>query len=98
MPWSQLKGQSREPDVLDMGTPFARKADQIPYLLTPYTVSTWGNIAASAKATDNTWWADYGGYVAIGYNSAVVKTPPTSFKSLLNPIYKHMVGYKQQPD
>ena len=92
----QLKGQSREPDVLDMGTPFAIKADQM-HLLTPYTVSTWGNIPASAKATDDTWWADYGGYVAIGYNSAVVKTPPTSFKSLLNPIYKHMVGINNSP-
>ncbi len=93
---TQLKGQSREPDVLDMGTPFAIKADQM-HLLTPYTVSSWGNIAASAKAPDKTWWADYGGYVAIGYNSAVVKTPPTSFKSLLNPIYKHMVGINNSP-
>jgi putative spermidine/putrescine transport system substrate-binding protein len=92
----QLKGQSREPDVLDVGTPFAIKADQM-HLLTPYTVSSWGNIAASAKAPDKTWWADYGGYVAIGYNSAVVKTPPTSFKSLLNPIYKHMVGINNSP-
>jgi putative spermidine/putrescine transport system substrate-binding protein len=92
----QLKGQSREPDVLDMGTPFAIKADQ-QHLLTPYTVSSWGNIPASAKATDNTWWADYGGYVAIGYNSAVVKTPPTTFKSLLNPIYKHMIGINNSP-
>ena len=35
--------------------------------------------------------------MAIGYNSAVVKTPPTSFKSLLNPIYKHMVGINNSP-
>ena len=37
----QLKGQSREPDVLDMGTPFAIKADQM-HLLAPYTVSRMG--------------------------------------------------------
>ena len=43
----QLKGQSREPDVLDMGTPFAIKADQM-HLLTPYKVSSWANIPASA--------------------------------------------------
>ena len=67
------------------------------HLLTPYKVNTWSNIPASARATDNTWWSDYGGYVAIGYNSAVVKTPPTSFKSLLNPIYKHMVGINNRP-
>jgi putative spermidine/putrescine transport system substrate-binding protein len=92
----QLKGQSREPDVLDMGTPFAIKADQM-HLLAPYTVSSSSNIPASAKATDDTWWADYGGYVAIGYNSAVVKPAPTSFKSLLNPAYKHMVGINNSP-
>jgi putative spermidine/putrescine transport system substrate-binding protein len=92
----ELKGQSREPDVLDMGTPFAIKADQ-QHLLAPYRLATWGNIPATQKATDATWWADYGGYVAIGYNSSVVKTPPTSFKSLLNPIYKHMVGINNSP-
>jgi len=92
----QLKGQSREPDVLDMGTPFAIKADQMK-LLAPYTVSTWGDIPASAKAGDDTWWADYGGYVAIGYNSATVKTPPTSFKDLLNPMYKNMIGINGNP-
>jgi len=92
----QLKGQSREPDVLDMGTPFAIKADQM-HLLAPYTVSAWMDIPGSQKATDDTWWADYGGFVAIGYNSAVVKTPPTSFKDLLNPIYKHMVGINNSP-
>ena len=27
--------------------------------------------------------SDYGGYVAIGYNSAKVSTPPTSFADLL---------------
>ncbi len=67
------------------------------HLLAPYTVASWSTIPPSARATDDTWWADYGGYVAIGYNSAVVKTPPTSFKSLLNPIYKHMVGINNSP-
>ncbi len=92
----QLKGQSREPDVLDMGTPFAIKADQMK-LLAPYTVSEWSDIAAAQRASDDTWWADYGGYVAIGYNSAVVKTPPTSYKDLLKPIYNHEVGINNSP-
>ena len=92
----QLKGQSREPDVLDMGTPFAIKADQ-EHLLAPYTVSEWRAIPAAQRASDDTWWADYGGYVAIGYNSAVVKTPPTSFKDLLRPVYNHMVGINNSP-
>ena len=92
----QLKGQSREPDVLDMGTPFAVKADQM-HLLAPYTVAAYNEIPASQKSSDDTWWADYGGYVAIGYNSAVVKVAPTSFKDLLKPIYKHMVGINNSP-
>jgi spermidine/putrescine transport system substrate-binding protein len=32
------------------------------------------------------------GFTGIGYNSKVVKTPPTSFKDLLNPAYKGKVG------
>ncbi|MGC8626156.1 MAG: ABC transporter substrate-binding protein [Acidimicrobiales bacterium] len=92
----QLKGQSREPDVLDMGTPFAIKADQM-HLLAPYRVAEWDDIPASQRAADATWWADYGGYVSIGYNSAVVKVAPTSFKDLLKPIYKHMVGINNSP-
>jgi spermidine/putrescine transport system substrate-binding protein len=32
------------------------------------------------------------GFTGIGYNSKVVKTPPTSFKDLLNPAYKGRVG------
>lgn len=92
----QLKGQSREPDVFDMGTPFAVKAAQ-EGLLAPYKVETWANIPAGGKAPNGDWWADYGGYMSIGYNSATVKTPPTSFKSLENPIYKNMVGINGNP-
>jgi spermidine/putrescine transport system substrate-binding protein len=33
-----------------------------------------------------------GGFTGIAYNSKVVKTPPTSFKDLLNPAYKGRVG------
>ena len=80
----QLKGQSRAPDVLDMGTSFAIKADQ-QGLLAPYKVATWSDIPANAKAADGTWYGDYGGYVAIGYNPAKVKVAPTSFKDLLKP-------------
>ena len=37
---NQLKGQSRAPDVLDMGTSFAVKADQ-QGILAPYRVASW---------------------------------------------------------
>jgi putative spermidine/putrescine transport system substrate-binding protein len=93
---NQLKGQSRAPDVLDMGTAFAVKADQ-EGLLAPYKVATWSYIPASSKASDATYYADYGGYVAIGYNSAKVTTPPTSFADLLKPEYKNEVAINGNP-
>jgi putative spermidine/putrescine transport system substrate-binding protein len=93
---NQLKGQSRAPDVLDMGTAFAVKADQ-QGILAPYKVATWNNIPASSKATDATYYADYGGYVAIGYNPAKVKTPPTSLADLLKPAYKNEVAINGNP-
>jgi putative spermidine/putrescine transport system substrate-binding protein len=92
----QLKGQSRAPDVLDMGTAFAIKADQ-EGLLAPYKVASWSAIPANSKASDATWFDDYGGYVAIGYDSAKVKTPPTSFKDLEKPAYKNMVAINGNP-
>src|SRR6185312_7361837 len=70
---NQLKGQDRAPDVLDMGTAFAVKGAQ-QGILAPYKVATWASIPADAKASDGTWFADYGGYVAIGCNSDKVKT------------------------
>ena len=93
---AQLKGQSREPDVVDVGTAFAVKGDQSGDWA-PYEVQTWSNIPADAKASNGDWYADYGGYVAIGYNPAKVKVAPTSFKSLLNPVYKNEVGINGNP-
>jgi len=93
---NQLKGQSRAPDVLDVGTAFAVKGDQ-EGILAPYKVATWSSIPADAEAADGTWFADYGGYVAIGYNSAKVATPPTSFADLLKPMYKNEVAINGNP-
>ena len=92
----QLKGQSRAPDVLDMGTAFAIKADQAG-LLAPYRVASWSAIPTANKASDGTWYGDYGGYVAIGYNPAKVKVAPTSFKDLLKPVYKNQVAINGNP-
>jgi putative spermidine/putrescine transport system substrate-binding protein len=92
----QEKGQSRAPDVLDMGTSFAIEA-QTKGLLAPYEVSTWSDIPASSKSAQGDWYADYGGYVAIGYDPSRVKIPPTSFQSLLNPAYKHQVAINNNP-
>jgi putative spermidine/putrescine transport system substrate-binding protein len=92
----QLKGQNRAPDVLDVGTPFAIKADQ-EHLLAPYKVETWAKIPPSAKASDATWFDDYGGFVAIGYDTKQVKVPPTSFADLEKPMYKNMIAINGNP-
>jgi putative spermidine/putrescine transport system substrate-binding protein len=90
------KGQSRAPDVVDVGTPFAVEG-ATDHLWAPYEVQSWSNIPANAKDASGDWYADYGGYVAIGYDPAKVKIPPTSFKSLENPAYKNMIGLNNSP-
>jgi putative spermidine/putrescine transport system substrate-binding protein len=90
------KGQSRAPDVLDLGTSFAISAAS-QGLLAPYKVQSWNDIPATAKDANGDWFDDYGGYVSIGYNSKVVKVPPTSFKDLLKPIYKNQVALNGNP-
>jgi putative spermidine/putrescine transport system substrate-binding protein len=90
------KGQSRAPDVLDMGTSFALTAAG-EGLLAPYKVASWSSIPATAKAANGDWFDDYGGYVSIGYDSKVVKDPPTSFKDLLKPEYKNQIALNGNP-
>jgi putative spermidine/putrescine transport system substrate-binding protein len=92
----QLKGQSRAPDVLDMGTSFAITAASSG-LLAPYKVASWNNIPANEKAANGDWFDDYGGYVAIGYDPSKVKVAPTSFADLLKPAYKHQVAVNGNP-
>jgi putative spermidine/putrescine transport system substrate-binding protein len=94
---NQLKGQSRAPDVVDVGGAFAVKGEQ-EGVWAPYQVATWSQIPAAAKAANGDYYADYGGYVAIGYDPSKVKTPPTSFKSLLNPAYKNQVAIDGNPN
>ncbi|MGH3290460.1 MAG: ABC transporter substrate-binding protein [Trebonia sp.] len=93
---NQTKGQSRAPDVVDVGTAFAAKG-QTSGDWAPYQVATWNDIPASSKDPSGAYYADYGGYVAIGYDSSKVKTPPTSLKSLLTGPYKNMVALNGSP-
>jgi putative spermidine/putrescine transport system substrate-binding protein len=77
------KGRSDDPDVIDVGTNFAvsaRTAGQ----LAPYKVQTWSEIPSNLKDPAGYWFDDYGGYVAIGCNSATVTTCPTSFAQILS--------------
>jgi putative spermidine/putrescine transport system substrate-binding protein len=93
---NQLRGQSRAPDVVDVGNQFAVTGVKT-HLWAPYKVATWNTIPASAKTAKGNWYDDYGGYVAIGYTSSRVKNPPTSFKDLLKSTYKNDVGINTTP-
>jgi putative spermidine/putrescine transport system substrate-binding protein len=92
----QLKGQSRAPDVVDVGPSFAVEGAKLG-LWAPYQVATWTDIPAAAKDPNGDYYADYGGYVAIGYDPAKVKVAPTSFASLTNPAYKNQIGLNNSP-
>jgi len=93
---AQTKGQSRAPDVVDVGTAFAAKG-QTSGDWAPYKIATWDNIPANSKDPNGNYYADYGGYVAIGYDTSRVKNPPSSFKSLLSGPYKNMVALNGSP-
>jgi len=93
---AQTKGQSRAPDVVDVGTAFAAKG-QTSGDWAPYKVATWDSIPANSKDPNGEYYADYGGYVAIGYDTSRVKNPPSSFKSLLSGPYKNMVALNGSP-
>jgi putative spermidine/putrescine transport system substrate-binding protein len=93
---ARTKGQGRAPDVVDVGTAFAAQG-QTAGDWAPYQVQTWSDIPADSKDPNGDYYADYGGYVAIGYDSSKVKTAPVSFKSLLSPAYKNMVALNGSP-
>jgi putative spermidine/putrescine transport system substrate-binding protein len=91
-----LKGQNRQPDVVDVGLQFAvQGAEQ--GLFAPYKVAKWKDLPATAKDPAGKWFLDYGGFIAIGYNAKLVSPAPTSIKSLLNPAYKNQVALNGDP-
>ncbi len=97
---SSSRGQSRAPDVVDVGNAVRRGGGandhrSVGPMATRWRL--WSNIPSNAKDGTGDWYADYGGYVAIGYDPAKVKVPPTSFASLTNPAYKNMIGLNNSP-
>jgi putative spermidine/putrescine transport system substrate-binding protein len=88
------KGRADEPDVVDVGTSYATNNES---LWAPYKVQTWADIPAAAKDPSGRWYDDYGGYVAIGCDTKIVTTCPTSFADLTNPIYKNEVAINNDP-
>jgi len=90
------KGQDRAPDVLDVGTSFAKQA-AAQNLLAPYQVATWGEIPDNQKDPKGLWFNDYGGFISIGCNTKVVAKCPTTMAELLDPQYKGQVALNGNP-
>jgi putative spermidine/putrescine transport system substrate-binding protein len=90
----QDKGRADAPDVVDVGTSYATENMG---LWAPYKVATWSLIPSASKDPNGRWFDDYGGYVAIGCDTKIVTTCPTSFKDLTNPAYKNEVAINNDP-
>jgi len=92
----QLKGTDRAPDVVDVGQAAAITGAST-NLFAPYKVATWADIPDAQKDATGTWYNDYGGYIAIGYDADKVKNPPASLKALDDPQYKNQVALNGDP-
>jgi putative spermidine/putrescine transport system substrate-binding protein len=90
---NDLEGTDRAPDVFDLGQSVALANTD---MFAPYQVETWDDIPDEFKDPDGTWVNDYGGYMSIGYDSAVVPDV-TSVKDLLAPEFKGKVALNGDP-
>ena len=91
-----LKGQADMPDALDVSPAIAQEVDT-KGLWAPYKPCGFDEIPADMKDPDGKWVAAYYGVMAIGANDTIVKTAPTSFKDLLDPMYKGQVALNGDP-
>ena len=91
-----LKGDSRAPDVVDVGPAFA-VSGAAEGLYGRYFVSTFSTIPRSMKDTRGLWWGDYWGAISFGYNQNLIPNPPKTWKDLLKPEYKGKVALNGSP-
>jgi putative spermidine/putrescine transport system substrate-binding protein len=91
-----LKGDSRAPDVVDDGPPFAISG-AAEGLWAKYKNSNFATIPRSMKDTRGFWVGDYWGAVSIGYNANLVSTAPKTWKDLLKSDYKGKVALNGSP-
>jgi len=89
----QLKGQSRAPDVFDLGQAVATANTA---MFAPYKTATFDQVPAALKEANGLYVNDYGGYMSIGYDAAKVPAP-TSVQDLLKPAYKGKVALNGDP-
>jgi putative spermidine/putrescine transport system substrate-binding protein len=88
-----LKGQSKAPDVFDLGGAVANANTA---MFAPYKVTTFNDIPALLKDSTGLGVSDYGGYMSIGYDAGKVPAPKT-VADLLKPAYKGKVALNGDP-
>jgi putative spermidine/putrescine transport system substrate-binding protein len=90
-----LKGQSRAPDVLDVGPSFAVEGKE-KGLYANYMNSYWDTIPDDLKDADGAWVGDYWGAVSLAANTKVAPLPQT-WADLKKPAYKGKVALNGDP-
>ena len=88
-----LKGQSKAPDVFDLGGAVANANTA---MFAAYKVATFADVPAALKDANGLWVNDYGGYMSIGYDAGKVPAP-TTVQDLLKPAYKAKVALNGDP-
>ncbi|UYN83681.1 MAG: extracellular solute-binding protein [Microcella sp.] len=88
-----LKGQDTAPDVFDLGLAVALASTDY---FAPYKVQRWNDIPDALKESNGLFYADYGGYMAVGYDPDAVPAP-TSLQDLLKPEYRGKVAINGDP-
>jgi putative spermidine/putrescine transport system substrate-binding protein len=91
-----LKGDSRAPDVLDVGPAFAIDGAN-EGLYAKYYTTNFRTVPRSEKDGRGFWIGDYWGVISIGANRGLVKNVPKTFADLLKPEYKNQVALNGSP-
>jgi putative spermidine/putrescine transport system substrate-binding protein len=91
-----LKGDSRAPDVVDVGVAFAIGGAN-EGLYAKYFNQNYKTIPRAMKDTRGFWMGDYWGAVSIGYNKNLVSNPPKTWADLKKPEYKGKVAMNGSP-
>lgn len=78
-------------DVGDIGISFGPTAVQMG-VVAPYKNKYWNQIPADLKDKNGYWAAAYYGVIAFEVNTKKVKDVPTTWKDLLKPEYKGLIG------
>jgi putative spermidine/putrescine transport system substrate-binding protein len=91
-----LKGQSREPDAVDVTGSIAQEGKK-QGLYQPYKVSTWSTIPKSLKDSAGYYYGDYWGAMSFLAITSITKEAPKDWSDLLSPKLRGMVAIDGPP-